>query len=141
MDNTTNQATPITANPSNDHRRYKYRPGISKKALERIERSLALNARVVNTHVVKTLNHEIFHIVSFGDNGQSEYVVEIRKNPACSCPDFQSRAVEEKSYLACKHIYFIFLTVLGLDQNCNMFVHQPQLSEAELSRALSRERV
>lgn len=133
------EPTPCTEPPATqkEGRRHKYRPGVSNAACVRIERAISMVARVTAVKARERHKLEIFQVETEG--GQS-YDVQIASHPACTCPDFQKRVMGVKPYLACKHIYFIFLRVMGLDQNTNMFIHQPMLSERDLFQALSRER-
>lgn len=98
-----------------------------------------MKAKVLEEVVREESVHEIFKIESLGNNNQRhEYKVEVKTQP--SCPDFADRDQKKKPYLACKHLYFVYLRVLGLSQNENMFVHQPLLSQQDLYNALNRTR-
>lgn len=100
-----------------------------------------MSASVLTEKVVKESQHEIFEIETESSlQAGLRYDVHININPSCTCPDFQKRLVERKPYTACKHIYFIFLRILGFDQLSNMFIHQATLSEAEVFQALTRGR-
>lgn len=124
-----------------DNKRPRHRTKVSKMAQARIEKALTLNASVLTEKVVLQSQHEIFEIETESSLKVGiRYDVHIHANPSCTCPDFQKRVVGRKPYTACKHIYFVFLRILGLDQLSNMFVHQASLSEAEVFQALTRER-
>ena len=51
------------------------------------------------------------------------YNVDIAKKPACSCHDFMDQVTKGKPFLACKHIYYVYLRVFGMDANVNMYIH------------------
>ena len=103
--------------------------------------ALQLNAKIIGETCRIEHRHEIFKVESRGDNGHMGiYDVHIKDEPPCTCPDFADREVKKRPYLACKHLYFVFLQVLGLSQNENMFIHQPILSNRDLYNALSRQK-
>lgn len=120
--------------------RFKTRTGVSIKAKERIQRSLDMMGFIKTVKVVRDLAHEVFVLVSLENDPPQEYEVHISNSPACSCPDFQKRHVQKRSFVACKHMYFVYLRVLGLDQNHSMFIHQPQLSPLQVRQALLKPR-
>ena len=60
------------------------------------------------------------------------YEVHIAMSPMCTCKDFTERGGQGCPYIACKHIYYIFLQYFGLDVNHNMFIHQSRLSKIDL---------
>lgn len=100
-----------------------------------------MNAVVVHVKVLDPAKHEIFVIKTDSSaDSNIQYEVHIATNPLCTCLDFQKQHLEGKSYLACKHLYFVFLRVMGLDQNNNMFVHQPILRDVEVFQVLTRNR-
>ena len=118
-----------------------YCTSISKEAVKKINLSLKLKGKVVGEVCQIELQHEIFKLESHRDDGEiTLYDVHVKKEPSCTCPDFVEREAKGKPYLACKHLYFIFLCVLGLSQIENMFIHQPILSELDLYKALSHTR-
>lgn len=135
------EGTPTSVSIRDDSRHTRYRRGISQAAEVKIKKAISLQASVVTEKVMEEGQNEIFEVESVGSTGTgTKYDVHLKSRPSCTCPDFQKRVNESKPYLACKHIYFIFLRVLGLDQNTNMFIHQPVLTESELFQALTRER-
>lgn len=104
--------------------RVKYRTSISEEAEKKITLALQLNAKIIGETCRIEHRHEIFKVESRGDNDHMEiYDVHIKDEPSCTCPDFAEREVKKRPYLACKHLYFVFLRVLGLSQNENMFIH------------------
>ena len=92
-------------------------------------------ATVINESEMNPAPHSIFHLAC--KSGQ-EYFIHIMENPWCTCPDFMGRETRGKSYLACKHIYFVYLHVLGLNKIQDMEIHQPTLSQANVFKMLSR---
>ena len=84
-------------------------------------------------NVLKPLKHEVFKIETENSILRGEiYNVDIAKKPACSCRDFMDRVTEGKPFLACKHMYYVYLRVFGMDANVNMYIHQPLLTDANL---------
>lgn len=115
----------------------KWRHGISQEAEKRIRSAGALTVSVIDESIMEPLKHSIFRLVV--DNG-NEYFVHVKVEPLCTCPDFMQREAGEKPYLACKHLYFVFIRVLGLQKNEDMIIHQPTLSSLDVSKILSRPR-
>lgn len=125
-----------------DIRNGRYRPHVSKEALKRIESAANMTARVLSTKVVRTREHEVFEIETSHSRIEGRtYRVTISTNPSCTCPDFMFRSTRDKSFLACKHMYFVYMRIFGLDQNHSMHIHQPMLSKIEVFRVLSRARL
>ena len=121
--------------------RVKYRTSISEEVEKKITLALKMKARIIEEVCRSEHIHEIFKVESKGDNAHiGIYDVHVKDEPSCTCPDFVDRESKKKPYLACKHLYFVFLRVLGLSQNENMFIHQPILSNRDLYNALSRPR-
>ena len=106
--------------------RVRYRSTISTDVARKMVLALALKARVVEESCKEDGCKESFKVETHGANDHvGLYTVCICKEPKCSCPDFTERLAKRQPYLACKHLYFVFLRVLGLSQNENMFIHQP----------------
>ena len=121
--------------PSSGKRSKKWRHGISKEAEKRIAKAKELDAVVLEENVM-----EDDQIVKFSIFTEEKYEVHIKKEPCCSCADFQSRESRNKSFLACKHMYFVYLRVLGLDEHQFMCIHQPTLQDRDLRLILNQER-
>ena len=94
-----------------------------------------MQAHLVEECIVKHNQHVVFKILT-----QEFYDVHIKEEPMCTCPDFQHCEMEKKSFLACKHMYFVYTRVLGLHHNQHMIIHQPALSERDLTFILSQAR-
>ena len=122
--------------PPSSKRAKKWRHGISKEAEKKIALALELNAKVIEEACVKPNEHVIFHILT-----EAYYDVHIKAEPFCTCPDFQKREEKKKPFLACKHMYFVYLRVLGLHQNQHMSMHQPILQERDLHFILGQPRL
>ena len=116
FEQSTNEATP------------RYWTCIFQAVATRIDAALALDATVKGHNVLKPLKHDVFKI----DIGKKIYNVDIAKKLACSCRDFMDRVTEGKPFFACKHMYYVYLHVCGMDANVNMYVHQQLLTEANL---------
>jgi len=86
----------------------KWRHGISKQAEKNIALALELNAKVIEARI-KPNEHVTFHILI-----EPYYDVHIKAEPICTCPILQKREEKEKNFVACKHLYFVYLCVLGL---------------------------
>ena len=111
----------------------RYRPGVSDAAARRIESAISMKATIRGCEVMKEGKHEkILVSTSTSEVRDEVYKVHIAMAPMCTCKDFAERAAQGRPYLACKHIYFVFIQYFGLDVNHNMFIHQPKLSEVDL---------
>ena len=119
----------------------RYRPGVSEAASKRIDSAISMEARIRGNEVLKEGKHEKFLVSTTSSKVCNEvYEVHIAMAPMCSCRDFAERAAQGRPYLACKHIYYIFLRYFGLDINHNMFIHQARLSDLDLSRVFNARR-
>ena len=108
---------------------------MSKEAKKRLENASLMQAQIVDECIVKQNQHVVFKILT-----QDIYDVHIKEEPTCTCPDFQHREINRRSYLACKHIYFVYTQVLGLHHTQHMVIHQPVLSVRDLNFILSQDR-
>ena len=89
---------------SNTTRSSKWRHSISQEAEKRIYKAQSMLATVINESEIDPAPHSVFHLAC--ESGQ-EYFIHLMENPWCTCPDFMGRETRGKSYLACKHIYFV----------------------------------
>ena len=121
--------------PTSSSRPKKWRAGVSKEARKRLDNASLMQAQFVEECVIKHNQHVVFKILT-----HDIYEVHIKKEPICSCADFKRREINGKSYLACKHIYYVYTQVLGLQQNQHMIIHQPVLNERDLHFILSQKR-
>ena len=94
----------------------RYRPGVSEAASKRIDSAISMEARIRGNEVLKEGKHEKFLVSTSLSKVRNEvYEAHIAMAPMCSCRDFAERAAQGRPYLACKHIYYIFLRYFGLD--------------------------
>ena len=65
------------------------------------------------------------------------YILTLSSIPACTCLDFvtmQAKANRSgRSWVNCKHLYFVYAVVCKLDEMEDLFVHAPTLSFNELN--------
>ncbi|KAL3680346.1 hypothetical protein R1sor_023302 [Riccia sorocarpa] len=66
------------------------------------------------------------------------YIVQLCCFPTCSCGEFFERESRRSSFFPCKHIYWIYLNVLGLRPDANI-MHQPVFSKNEVDKLVSME--
>ena len=52
--------------------------------------------------------------------------------------EFQERMKSKKAYLACEHIYYVFLMILRQDVNNSMHIHQAKIFENALEDMLTK---
>ncbi len=120
---------------SSGKRSRKWRSGVSKEANKRLETATHMDARLMEELIVIPSRHVVFKL-----HTQDFYEVHVKDEPFCTCPDFQKREKEKKPYLACKHMYFVYTQILGLDHKQHMIIHQPALSDRDLTFILSQSR-
>lgn len=119
----------------------RYRTGVSEQASMRIDKAIKMDVTIHGVEVIKSEKHEVFILSTKNSEIRGEkYRVTIAKNPGCTCKDFQIRMGEGKGFLACKHMYFVYLRVCGMDINHNMFIHQASLSEVQCGVVLRAKR-
>ena len=118
-----------------------YWPGVLEAAARRIESAISMKATIWGCEVMKQGKHEKFLISTSSSEVRDEvYKAHIAMAPMCTCKDFAKRAAQGRPYLACKHIYFVFIRYFGLDVNHNMFIHQPKLSKLDLGQVFNARR-
>ena len=91
-------------NPPSSKRSKKWRHGISKEAEKRISKAKELQADLLAESIILEDQSVKFSIIT----GQ-QYEVHVKKELCCLCADFQIRESKKKSYLAFKHLYFVYL--------------------------------
>lgn len=122
--------TPTSASLKRGHMRY--RSGVSTMAKVRMERGIALNGHLCDIIKVPSEHKEVYVVESFESSSTGKrYQVTIGIEPKCTCEDF-AKNISSGKYIPCKHLYFVFLKVKGLDVNENMFIHQPVLTTHDL---------
>ena len=134
-DNTYNNMEYMKTGENLGKRCKKWRSGVSKEANKRLEAATKLSTVFIEEITMVHNRHVVFKIYT-----QDTYDVHVKDEPFCTCPDFQRRETEKKPYLACKHLYFVYTQILGLDRNEHMIIHQPALSERDISFILSQGR-
>lgn len=68
---------------------------------------------------------------------KSSYWVQICCFPCCSCDDFFKSHSHKRPYLTCKHLYWVYKNVFGLDLLQSSVVNQPVLSIGEIQTLIS----
>ena len=70
----------------------------------------------------------------------SQYLLTIGQFPSCSCPffkDMSGKALGKRGqWTNCKHLYYIFHVVCGLDSEIDVFMHAPSFSFNEIKRVI-----
>ena len=70
----------------------------------------------------------------------SQYLITIGQFPSCSCPffkDMSSKALGKRGQWSnCKHLYYIFHVVCGLDSDVDVFMHAPSFSFNDIKRVI-----
>ena len=119
----------------------RWRTNLTKAFLEKIELSRSVFANLVKEDIVLCNGTHPFYIITprFFLAGV-QYVVSISKFPSCLCPNFQKREAKQKTFVPCKHMYYIFWQILNLDAQVHEFMHQAALSKTKLFQAFSRRR-
>ena len=78
------------------------------------------------------------------DSGTSpkvqQYYLTISQLPACTCPYFKemaTKAIGKRGQWAnCKHLYYFFIVICGLDSDLDTFIHAASFSFNEVKRVL-----
>ena len=91
--------------------------------LVRIQRALSQDIKLMS-YIQESSSFEVL-----GTKGDL-YTVKISHRPSCNCPDNQYRNGHH-----CKHIFFVFLRVLGLTRDCSL-IWQRELLTSELCEIL-----
>ena len=115
-------------------RRRKWRHGISKEAEKRLESAVCMDATFVEEIVISE-----GHLV-FRDLIETCYDVHIKEEPYCTYPNFQKRESMHKAFLACKHMYYVYVNILGLQPKEHMVIHQRTLTTMDLAFVLGQTR-
>ncbi|KAJ7560362.1 hypothetical protein O6H91_04G126600 [Diphasiastrum complanatum] len=114
--------------PSSQRSKTRRRSSISQVANHRIK--MVANPVKEQVHIRdRDVN---FHVQSFASNPDGTiHIVKICDSLTCTCEDFNSMLAKRK-FTPCKHMYFVYVVVLGLDIDNNTCIHQPHLSLIEL---------
>ncbi|KAL3686541.1 hypothetical protein R1sor_009115 [Riccia sorocarpa] len=79
---------------------------------------------------------KMFQISTHLGADMRRYIVQLCCFPTCSCEDFFTRETQVKTFTPCKHIYWVYLNVLGVNPQCKL-IHQPVLTKIEVEKLLS----
>ena len=65
-----------------------------------------------------------------------KYTLSISSFPSCTCPYFKEMILKSlegrRQWAYCKHMYFIFIVIRGLEGKVETFIHAPSLSFNEV---------
>jgi len=78
-------------------------------------------------------------VITHEKNGLDRiYWIQIYVFPCCSCADFVNRHNRGRPYLACKHIFWVYMTVYRLDLQSSALIMQGMLTVGEVTEILNR---
>lgn len=100
---------------------------MSRDISRRIQRAKTHRLYVLEMHPMPP-DHVVFLVQ--GSTG-NEYVVDICKNPSCSCPDHSTNGH------ICKHLLYVYLKVLRMEDTCST-IWQRRISRSELTNVMAR---
>ena len=120
---------------SSGKRKRKWHHGISKDAQKILEAASVMDATFLEEITNIPTKHVVFRILT-----ENTYEVHIKEEPCCTCLDFQRRQSTEKAFIACKHMYFVYVHILGLQPREHMVIHQPILTTIDLAFLLAQSR-
>lgn len=134
--------TPSHVRPSHrDGKLVSWRSKLNKDFKERIHKAVTENGEVVRENIIIPHEVHVFHVRTTGSMSKGlTYSVLISEFPRCTCLDFTEREARKSPYMPCKHIYFVFIVVLGLTEMVHQFMHQAALTKVELFQALGGRR-
>lgn len=141
--NTSSQCTRSSARPTRrDGRMVKWRSKLTNHFKERVMKAKSMQGEVLRENVVVPNEMHVFNVESEGSKERGlTYTITISELPRCTCEDFMKREAKKEMYMPCKHIYFVFIRVLGLSDSIHEFIHQAALTKIELFQALHGRRV
>ena len=80
----------------------------------------------------------IVSLISGNEPRVQKYMLSISSFPSCTCPYFEEMTLKSLGgrgqWAYCKHLYFIFTIVCGLQGEVEPFVHAPSFSFNEVKR-------
>ena len=109
--------------------------GISKDAQKILEATSVMDATFLEEITSIPTKHVVFWILT-----ENTYEVHIKEEPCCTCPYFQRREKAKKSFIACKHMYFVYGNILGLQPKEHIMMHQATLSIVDIAFMLGQNR-
>ena len=146
--NSTPQNSSMGRVPSSNRPKYrdgklvKWRSRLTKEFLDSIEKGWALDAQVIREAIIVCNESHVFYVATEGSRAKGvNYSISIADFPRCTCEGFQKRETKHLPYVPCKHMYYIFMNVLGLDHLAHDFIHQAALTKVELFQALGGRRL
>ena len=107
-----------TSQVSCSSQKRKWRHGISKEAQKRLESTAIMEGTFLEEVVIVPGQHVVFFLLK-----ESSYDIHIRGEPSCTWLDFQNREKSQKSFVACKHMYYLYVQILGLWPKEHMVIH------------------
>ena len=82
----------------------------------------------------------IVSLISGKEPQVQKYTLSISSFPTCTCPYFEGMILKSLGghgqWAYCKHMYFIFTVVCGLERKVETFIHAPSFSFNEVKRVL-----
>ena len=82
----------------------------------------------------------IVSLISGKEPWVQKYMLSISSFPSCTCPYFEEmilKSLEGRGQWAyCKHLYFIFTVICGLQGDVEPFLHAPSFSFNKVKRVL-----
>ena len=82
----------------------------------------------------------IVSLISEKEPRVQKYTLSILSFPTCTCPYFEEMILKslggQGQWASCKHMYFIFTVICGLDGKVETFLHTPSFSFNEVKQVL-----
>ena len=103
--------------------------------------ALTLTARIERVTMVPHPGFGcIVSLISGTEPRVQKYTLSISSFASCTCPYFEEMILKSLGgcgqWAYCKHLYFIFTVVCGLEGEVEPFVHAPSFSFNEVKRVL-----
>ena len=103
--------------------------------------ALTLTARIERVTMVPHLGFGcIVSLISGKEPRVQKYTLSISSFPSCTCPYFKEMILKSLGgrgqWTYCKHLYFIFTVIYGLQGKVEPFLHAPSFSFNEVKRVL-----
>ena len=119
----------------------KWRSKLTKDFSTRIASARNEPMQVMKEDIIIANKVHVFHVKTHGSEEKGiTYSVTLCDFRKCSCMDFLQRDANKKPYTPCKHMYYIYIVVLGLSDVVHDFMHQAALSKLEIFQALKGQR-
>ena len=103
--------------------------------------ALTLTARIEKVTMVPHPGFGcVVSLISRKEPRIQKYTLSISSFPSCTCPYFQEMILKSLGgrgqWAYCKHMYFIFTVICGLEGEVETFLHAPSFSFNEVKRVL-----